>query len=152
MCFSIFQLLSASYGVRKDRLFGCSSSMEEAQRVWKESRFDIKKDAKQQMKQSKRRSRRRNLFFYSKNVLLGKNSSPFKRVYYALKVFKGVRLFRAEKLCDRANVHRVCKVEDLKESHLSKLKTVLQSHLERKKMRICRIRMLKSLPNTIIPS
>ena len=62
--------------------------------------------------------------------LLGKSLRPEKHVIYALTQFEGVGLATSKKLCNSASIHRLCKVKDLEESHVSKLKPLIQAILD----------------------
>lgn len=62
--------------------------------------------------------------------LLGKSLRPEKHVIYALTQFYGVGLATSKRLCNSASVHRLCKVKELDETHISKLKPLIQEILD----------------------
>lgn len=84
--------------------------------------------------------------------LLGLNLSPFKRVLYALRSFEGVGLSTSEKLCDAASIHRYCRVNELNERHLQRLRELLQPMLEQQRQdKLMRAKAAKSAPKPILP-
>ena len=83
---------------------------------------------------------------------LGKNLVSYKRVYYALRVFEGVGLATAKRLCDTAYVHPLCKVRELSDAHISRLKTALQPMLEEQKQKkLFQLKMAERIPKPILP-
>jgi len=86
-------------------------------------------------------------------VLLGKNLNPWKRVWWALRAFEGVGLTTAKKLSDKALIHPLAKVKDLKDGHLVKLKALLQPMLEaQRQQRLIQLKAAKSMPKPILPT
>lgn len=65
--------------------------------------------------------------------ILGQSLSAFKRVYYALQKFSGIGLPTAIKICNQANIHPQCHINELNENHLDKLKPILQEYLEKQR-------------------
>lgn len=64
--------------------------------------------------------------------LLGKTLPSPQHVLYALAAqFDGVGRHTAARICAEASIHRFCKVRDLNERHLAKLRASLLPHLER---------------------
>lgn len=58
-----------------------------------------------------------------------------KHVLYAIQKFEGVGFAKAKRLCDQASIHKFCKVKDLNETHLEKLRPMLQDTLEAQRQR-----------------
>jgi hypothetical protein len=54
-------------------------------------------------------------------ILLGVNLRGNLKVLYALCQFEGVGMSQAQKVCDKASIHAMCRVDDLNDMHLSKL-------------------------------
>lgn len=64
--------------------------------------------------------------------LLGKTLPPSQHVLYALAAqFEGVGRTTASRLCSLASIHRFCRVRDLNERHMSRLREALLPHLEK---------------------
>ena len=64
--------------------------------------------------------------------LLGKTLPGPQHVLYALAAqFEGVGRTTASRLCSESSIHRFCRVRDLNERHLAKLRDALLPHLER---------------------
>jgi len=84
--------------------------------------------------------------------LLGKNLSTFKRVWYALQAFEGVGLFTAKRICDQLCIHPLAKVKELKDTHLVRLKEILQPMMEQQRQdAILKLKLSKSKPRPIQP-
>jgi ribosomal protein S13 len=63
--------------------------------------------------------------------LLGKSLPSQQHVLYALAgQFEGVGRSTAAKMCALASIHRFCRVRDMNERHLGRLREVLLPHLE----------------------
>lgn len=85
--------------------------------------------------------------------LLGQTLSPYKRVYYALKAFEGVGLATAKRLCDQSFVHPLCKVRELTDTHVARLKSHLQPLLEEQKQKkLMRMKKARLIPKPIRPT
>lgn len=84
--------------------------------------------------------------------LLGCNLNPFKRVLYALQNFDGVGETTAKRLLDSASIHRFCRVSELSERQVQRLKELLQPMLEsRKQAQLRAVKEAKSRPRPILP-
>ena len=80
--------------------------------------------------------------------LLGKTLPAQQHVLYALAgQFEGVGRATAGKICAQASVHKFCRVRDLNERHISRLRDALDPHLdEQKRMKIERARLARLEP------
>lgn len=78
-------------------------------------------------------------------ILLGVNLRNSKNVLYALRYFEGVGLHTAQHLCDMASIHRQCRVEELTDVHIGKLKPLLQTHLEQQRQQKLALAKKRSL-------
>jgi ribosomal protein S13 len=85
--------------------------------------------------------------------LLGQTLPPQKRVLYALRAFEGVGLATAQRLCDAAAVHAMCRTEELRTEQTDRLKALLEPHLEAcRRERLLRLKAEKALPARILPT
>jgi ribosomal protein S13 len=67
--------------------------------------------------------------------LLGQTLNPFKRVKYALLVFEGVGMTTAERIMNRAYIHTMCKINELTEEMVERLRIELQPIINDEKQR-----------------
>lgn len=85
--------------------------------------------------------------------LLGKSLSLYKRVWYALRVYEGVGMVTAQRLCNQVCIHPLAKVKDIREEQLIKLKELLQPIMEaRRQERLMKIKLAKTRPVPVQPS
>lgn len=84
--------------------------------------------------------------------LLEVNLRPAQRVLYALQQFNGIGMTTATKMCHQSGIHKFCKVEEMNDAHLQKLRNLLIPHLEGlKQKKLERIKFLERLPKSILP-
>ena len=84
--------------------------------------------------------------------LLGLNLKPFHRVLYAIQNFEGVGLTTSTRLLAQSSVHKFCRVNQLSERQVIKLKELLQPMMEeRKQEKLMKIKAAKSIPKPILP-
>lgn len=84
--------------------------------------------------------------------LLGLNLKPFQRVSYALKNFEGVGRSTSERLLALSAIHRFCRVNELSERQVIKLKELLQPMMEaRKQDKLMKLKAAKNQPKPILP-
>lgn len=62
--------------------------------------------------------------------LLGINFASYKHVRYALRDFIGIGAGKAEEICREAYIHPLCKMGELQEVHLERLKPIIQKILD----------------------
>lgn len=63
----------------------------------------------------------------------GVDLQPVKHVRYALMKFPGIGRATAVRICDKALIHKFCKISDLNEEQMVKLRALVQEHLDRQK-------------------
>lgn len=80
--------------------------------------------------------------------LLGKTLPGQQHVLYALAAqFEGVGRSTAARMCAAASIHRFCRVRDLNERHIARLRDCLLPHLEAaKQARVERVRAERCKP------
>lgn len=84
--------------------------------------------------------------------LLGKTLSPYKRVYYALCKYEGIGLPTAIKMCNAVHIHPQCHVNEMNDTHIDKLKTLLHQHLEEQRQaKLARARRERTRIQPILP-
>ena len=84
--------------------------------------------------------------------LLGQTLKPFKRVKYALLVFEGVGMATADKLLNRAYIHTMCKVNELTEEMVERLRIELQPIIDTEKQRsLIRLQKQRTEIKPILP-
>lgn len=84
--------------------------------------------------------------------LLGLNLKPFQRVLFALQNFEGVGLPTAHRLLSQSSIHQFCRVNELSERQVIKLKELLQPMMEeRKQEKLMKVKAAKSIPRPILP-
>ena len=84
--------------------------------------------------------------------LLGLNLKPFQRVLYALQNFEGVGATTANRLLAQSSIHEFCRVGELNERQVIKLKELLQPMMEeRKQDKLMKVKAAKSIPQPILP-
>lgn len=85
--------------------------------------------------------------------LLGQTLSLHKRAVYALRVFEGVGMTVAQRLCDQVCIHPLAKVKDIREDQLLHLKELLQPMMEKRRQdRLLGIKLAKARPIPLQPS
>lgn len=84
--------------------------------------------------------------------LLGLNLKPFHRVLYALQNFEGVGPTTSSRLLAQSSIHRFCRVNELSERQVLKLKELLQPMMEeRKQEKLMKAKAEKNVPKPILP-
>jgi ribosomal protein S13 len=85
--------------------------------------------------------------------LLGLNLNPFNRVLYALQKFEGVGLATSQRLLAQSSIHQFCRISELSERQVIKLKGLLQPMMEAQKQeKLMKLKAAKSIPRPILPS
>lgn len=84
--------------------------------------------------------------------LLGLNLKPFNRVLYSLQNFEGVGLTTSSRLLAQAAIHRFCRVNELSERQVIRLKELLQPMMEaRKQDKLIKAKAARNVPKPILP-
>lgn len=84
--------------------------------------------------------------------LLGLNLKPFHRVLYALQNFSGVGPSTAHRLLSQSSIHQFCRVNELSERQIIRLKELLQPMIEeRKQEKLMKAKAAKNVPKPILP-
>lgn len=84
--------------------------------------------------------------------LLGLNLKPFHRVLFALQNFEGVGLTTSTRLLAQSSIHQFCRVNELGERQVIRLKELLQPMMEeRRQEKLMKAKAAKNVPKPILP-